>query len=77
MRKTMIIEFNPQNKDKTIEAMITATSKELMNVADCILLKPDSNLISMECLHLLNKDGFYARKTLYGDVFKYVNNKEV
>lgn len=66
MRKLMIIEFNPQNIEDTKKAIFAALEDEKNSV-----LKPDSNLIDMECLILLNKNNFYGYDSCtYGKVFE-------
>lgn len=66
MRKLMIIEFNPQSIEDTKKAIFAALEDEKNSV-----LKPDSNLIDMECLILLNKNNFYGYDSCtYGKVFE-------
>ena len=58
MHRITVIEFNPQDRDDTLDAITDA--KTIIDAAGVVRLSPSSNLIHYDCLYLLDSRGFSA-----------------
>lgn len=56
MEKIMVIEFCPQWKDETTEAVKEA--RQIIKDGGAVELRPNTNLFSAECTAILNENGF-------------------